>query len=269
MRMCPCIGHPFGSTAVRRIPHKHETDPSMSRSKLNARTIAAAIAENVAFDVAAAAAAADIVSAIGNAPDSPPATESAVPAPLRCAVGNAAHVNLADVHAVLRYNETLLNGHPAAPRPRDALTVVPMPSALTADDAPLLYARAATLLTVAASASVNAPNRIGASPLDRMQFLARAAERCIYAADRHVVGTRPVRAFSGGFNGTEPTRMRIASLAAVLNTLPSNPFADVPHASLPTADICDAPVVAYLAARKTATRPDGGYFARNVGTIDR
>lgn len=228
----------------------------MSKSKRPKKIApSAAPVDSVASDIDVAS---DTVAAIGAPPDAP----TAVPARLRTAVGNAAHVSLSDVHPALTFNGILLNGYPAAPRVRDPLCVAPLLAPLTAADAPALYARAAMLVASASvAASVNAPNRIGASPLDRMQFLARAAERCIYAADRARDGKRPVRAFSGGFNGTDPTRMRLASLAAC---------ADLPTVTdtIP-ADACDAAIVAYLAERKTATRPNGGYFARNVGTIDR
>jgi hypothetical protein len=218
------------------------------------RKIIAAPAETPAADLDVAA---DVVAAIGPPPDATPA----VPAPLRCSVGTAAHVDTLNVPAVLSYLGRPFNGI-GTPLRRDSAFVVSAESVvLTPDDAPLLYARAAALLASAASASVNAPNRIGASPLDRMQFLARAAERLIYTADRARSGTRPVRAFNGGYNGTHATRIRIHSMQSI---------ADLPLASdVPAADVCDPLIVAHLAERKTATRPDGGYFSGNVGTIDR
>lgn len=231
------------------------------KSRNRASTSAAAVIVAAAAVNADLAAASDLVAAIGPPPDAP-TVPAAPPAPLRVSVGTAAHVDPSNVPPCLQFNGGTINGI-GTPKRRDPLTVVPV--ALTADDAPTLYARAALLLAAASGASVNAPDRIGASPLDRMQFLARAAERCIYAADRVRPGTRPVRSFSGGFNGTDATRIRIAYLSCVAD-LPL--LADLTE-PIPSADVCDPLIVAHLAARPTTTRPDGGYFAVNVGTIDR
>lgn len=231
-----------------------------------------ALAENAAFDAARAV----LASAIDCAPAVAVTVDingniHAEPAPVRIAVGNGSHVNPNDLHPLLTYGGFPLNGlrandGSAAPTSRDAATGTvenrrTERSALTVSDAPALLARAATL--IAATATRNAALRVGASPLDRLMFLCRAAERLIYTADRigAVNGKRPVRAFSGGFNNTESVLTRIASVRAALSNV-------APDGSLDASE-CDAAIVAYLAQRVTATRTTPGYFANNVGTRDR
>lgn len=194
----------------------------------------------------------------------------AEPAPVRIAVGNGSHVN-PNLHPLLTFGGYPLNGlrasdGSAAPTSRDAATATvenrrTERAALTPADAPLLLARAATL--IAATATRNAEPRTGASPLDRLMFLCRAAERCIYTADRigAVNGKRPVRAFSGAYNNTDAVLLRIASVRSALETVTPDGMLD--------ASKCDDAIVAYLAARVTATRTAPGYFAHNIGTRNR
>lgn len=223
---------------------------------------------------------ADTLSLLDSANDAAPAVSVTVdvhgnihaePAPVRIAVGNGSHVNPNDLHPLLTFGGYPLNGlrandGSAAPTSRDAATGTienrrTERAALTASDAPALLARAATL--IAATATRNAALRVGASPLDRLMFLCRAAERCIYTADRigAVNGKRPVRAFSGGFNNTESVLTRISSVRAALDGVAPDGALD--------ASKCDDAIVAYLAQRVTATRTTPGYFARNIGTRDR
>jgi hypothetical protein len=237
----------------------HETDPPMTPPRPSKKIAAKRLLAAYVADAAALAPVAVDVAPVA-VDVAPVAVDVApvVPAPLRTSVGNGAHVDVdpSALHPALVILGAVINGI-GTTSTRDAATVTPV--TVTASDCLALYRRARTLLD--AAATVNAPNRIGASPLDRLMFLTRAAERLIFTADRYMPGVRCTRAFSGGYNGTTAAKIRHASVLSAVSSIAAD--ATVP------ADACDPLIVAYLAAKKTVSRPDGGYFSVNVGTIDR
>lgn len=227
---------------------KTQSNVAPSAARMN-QLHAAALTLNVAHNAALAASAADTVAAIGAPPDAPvtPTTPAEPAAPPRAIVGAPVALDASTVHSALTFRGAVLDGTPN-PRRRDALTLsalVIAPLALTSDDARDLMRRASTLLRsagattdaygdspapadadalavayLASRATTTRPvgyfaeNRV--SDLDRVSYLTRAAERCVYAADRVTSGKTPARNFSGGYNGRLSTEIRRDSVAHVV-----------------------------------------------------